>query len=199
MSEKCTRCGHDKDKHRYRDLNCPIYKNKKFKGWSFNNFSTAQPEPEPLYTLADLGQAKSDERARCIVEIRDWCESEDDGDTSFNAGMGEAIRVIAALGPIGETRGETRPYPTEKARELAEKICRAYAKNQYGDALKGPTAIIQSALTQAREEATREAADRFCKRCHGRDEVNSVLVCEEYWDGELCEKRAAILGKEGKL
>jgi len=92
----------------------------------------------------------------------------------------------------------SKPYPTEKARELAERICRAYAQNQYGDALKGPTAIIQSALTQAREEATRKAADRFCKRCHGRDEVNSVLVCEEYWDGELCEKRAAILGKEGE-
>jgi len=159
---------------------------------------------EKLYTVADLVQARKqaadDERARCIAEIKDWCESEDDGDTSFNAGMGEAIRVIAALGPIGETRGETRPVPTDKARELATKIRKECYEHSNGGDYSGESAfdedeaanIIVSALTQARGEVLREAADKLCRHC----DRNANYDEEEWKRCPGCSQRAAILGKE---
>ena len=54
---------------------------------------------------------------------------------------------------------------------------------------------VQSAL----DAKAKECADRFCALCPERDIADDgTVICESDWNGKYCNKRAAILGKEGE-
>jgi len=102
-----------------------------------------------------------------------------------------------------------QPVPTPTAEELASKIldigdsaiidftkkrtlrdALKVAEETQLIALKKASSLINSALTQAREEARREAADDMCNACPAQYDPENC---------KGCHKRAAILGHgEGK-
>ncbi len=99
--------------------------------------------------------------------------------------------------------------PSKTAEELAEKILRLVdadkvdlskgkslrellidAEKKGADILKTTSALIHSALTQAKAEARREAADDFCALRPGKGQV---CIMD---DRDKCHDRAAILGRK---
>ena len=76
-----------------------------------------------------------------------------------------------------KTTALKQPAPTPTAEELARQV-EAIVLGDFGDPEAGDTiakisTIIQSALTQAKAETRREAADDLCASCQGRD------ICHE--------------------
>lgn len=92
---------------------------------------------ERFYTLADLEQARADERGRCIKAALDICPSETDtaqlpeisesGQARSDA-MNDIVESIRAFGPIGETHEETE---RRVRRETVERVRKRVVSQSY--------------------------------------------------------------------